>query len=114
MQSKSETESGYSSLSFSKALLMYISLANLLDHCTQGGGTGSGSDRWGYNMVQIVEEDQHKAAFITNEGLFEPTVMSFRLTNSPATFQTMMDIIFREQIARGYLTVYMDNIVIHT
>ena len=24
--------------------LMYISLANLLDHCTQGGGTGSGSD----------------------------------------------------------------------
>ena len=44
MQSKSETESGYSSLSFSKALLMYISLANSLDHCTQGGGTGSSGD----------------------------------------------------------------------
>jgi len=114
MQSKSETESEYSSLSFSKALLTYISLANSLDHCTQGGGTGSGSDRWGYNTVQIVEKDWHKAAFITNEGLFEPIVMFFRLTNSPATFQTMMDTIFWEQIARGHLTVYMDDIAIHT
>ena len=53
-------------------------------------------------------------AFITNEGLFEPTVMFFGLTNSPATFQTMIDTIFQEQIARGYLTIYMDNIAIHT
>jgi len=40
--------------------------------------------------------------------------MFFGLTNSPATFQTMMDTIFREQIARGTLTVYMDNIAVHT
>ncbi len=70
--------------------------------------------RWGYNAVQIIEEDRHKAAFITNQGLFEPTVMFFGLTNSPAMFQTMMDTIFQEQIARGTLTVYMDNIAIHT
>ena len=65
-------------------------------------------------MVQVVEEDRHKAAFVTNMGLFEPTVMFFGLTNSPATFQTMMDTIFCEQIARGTLTVYMDDIAIHT
>ena len=41
---------------------------------------------WRYNMVQIVPEDQHKAAFVTNQELFEPTVMFFGLTNSPATF----------------------------
>jgi len=70
--------------------------------------------RWGFNMVQIVEEDRHKAAFVTNQGLFEPTVMFFGLTNSLVTFQTMMDTIFKEQIARGTLTVYMDNIAIHT
>jgi hypothetical protein len=40
--------------------------------------------------------------------------MFFGLTNSPATFQTMMDTIFREQITRGTLTVYMDNIAVHT
>jgi hypothetical protein len=69
---------------------------------------------WGYNTVQIVPEDQHKAAFVTNQGLFKPTVMFFGLTNSPATFQTMMDTIFCEQIMRGTLMVYMDDIAVHT
>jgi hypothetical protein len=40
--------------------------------------------------------------------------MFFGLTNSPAMFQTMMDTIFREQIACGTLTVYMDDIAVHT
>ncbi len=65
-------------------------------------------------MVQIIEEDRHKAAFITNQGLFKPTVMFFGLTNSPAMFQTIMDTIFHKQIAWGTLTVYMDNIAIYT
>jgi hypothetical protein len=65
-------------------------------------------------MVQIVPEDQHKVAFVTNQGLFEPTVMFFGLINSPATFQTMMDTIFREQIMRGTLTIYMDDIAVHS
>ena len=42
--------------------------------------------RWGYNNVQIKEEDKWKAAFTTYLGSFEPTVMYFGLTNSPATF----------------------------
>jgi hypothetical protein len=51
---------------------------------------------------------------VTNRGLFQPKVMFFGLTNSPATFQTMMDTIFHEQIAHRMLTVYMDDIVVHT
>ena len=42
--------------------------------------------RWRYNNVRIKERDEWKAAFTTPEGLFEPTVMFFGLTNSPATF----------------------------
>jgi RNase H-like domain found in reverse transcriptase/Reverse transcriptase (RNA-dependent DNA polymerase) len=53
-------------------------------------------------------------AFIMNEGLFEPTVMFFGLTNSPATFQTMMNSIFTNKIAKKWLTVYMGNMAIHT
>jgi len=49
---------------------------------------------WGYNEVLIKPEDQWKVAFITNEGLYEPMVMFFGLTNSPATFQMMMNTIF--------------------
>jgi len=47
--------------------------------------------RWGYNNVRIKEGDEWKAAFTTPEGSFEPTVMFFGLTNSPATFQAMMN-----------------------
>jgi Reverse transcriptase (RNA-dependent DNA polymerase) len=70
--------------------------------------------RWGYNNVRIKEGDEWKAAFITNEGLFGPTVMFFGLTNSPATFQMMMNSIFANEIAEKWLTVYMDDMAIHT
>jgi RNase H-like domain found in reverse transcriptase/Reverse transcriptase (RNA-dependent DNA polymerase) len=40
--------------------------------------------------------------------------MFFGLTNSPATFQTMMNSIFAEEIAEKWLTVYMDDMAIHT
>ena len=47
--------------------------------------------RWGYNNIRIKEGDQHKAAFKTKYGLYELNIMFFGLTNSPATFQAMMD-----------------------
>ncbi|SJL19037.1 uncharacterized protein ARMOST_22644 [Armillaria ostoyae] len=68
--------------------------------------------RWGYNNVRIKKDDEWKAAFRTNHGLFEPTVMFFGLTNSPATFQWMMNDIFKDLIATGKVTVYLDDILI--
>ena len=70
--------------------------------------------RWGYNNVRIKEGDEWKAAFVTNLGLFEPRVMFFGLTNSPATFQTMMNEIFATELREGWLSIYMDDILIHT
>ena len=70
--------------------------------------------RWGYNNVRIKKGDEWKAAFITNRGLFEPRVMFFGLTNSPATFQMMMDDYFKEEIAKGEVIIYMDDILIPT
>lgn len=70
--------------------------------------------RWGYNNVRIKEGDEWKAAFRTNRGLFEPLVMFFGLCNSPATFQTMMNELFRELIEEGVVAVYMDDILIFT
>jgi len=69
---------------------------------------------WGYNNIRIKEGDKYKAAFKTSEGLFEPMVMFFGLTNSPATFQTMMDDIFQEEVAQGWLCIYMDDMIIAT
>jgi hypothetical protein len=62
----------------------------------------------------MKEEDEWKAAFQMNCGLYKPLVMFFRLTNSLATFQTMMDGIFKELITEGIIVVYLDNILIFT
>ena len=40
--------------------------------------------------------------------------MFFRLTNSPATFQTMMNDIFIDMISEGVVVVYLDDILIFT
>ena len=70
------------------------------------------SIRSGYNNIRIKEGDQWKAAYITSKGLFEPTVMFFRLSNSPTTFQRFMNDLFKDMIAEGWLIVYMDDMLI--
>jgi hypothetical protein len=40
--------------------------------------------------------------------------MFFGLTNLPATFQMMMNTIFQKEVSQGWLSVYMDDIAIHT
>ena len=68
--------------------------------------------RWGYHNVRIKDGNQWKAAFKTNKGLFEPTVMFFWLCNSPATFQAMMNEIFKDMLDKGWIVIYMDDILI--
>jgi hypothetical protein len=70
--------------------------------------------RWGYNNVWMKEGNEWKAAFHTNQGLFEPLVMFLGLTNSPSTFQTMMNDIFQDLIMEGVVCVYLDDILIFT
>jgi hypothetical protein len=69
---------------------------------------------WGYNNVHIHKGNEWKAAFHTNRGLFEPLVMYFGLTNSPATFQTIMNEIFQDLITKGIVSIYLDDILIFT
>ncbi|KAG5729759.1 hypothetical protein E4T56_gene913 [Termitomyces sp. T112] len=70
--------------------------------------------QWSYNNMNMQEGDEWKAAFWTNRGLFKPLVIFFRLTNSPATFQTMMNNVFQNLIVEGVVCVYLDNILIYT
>jgi len=69
---------------------------------------------WGFNNVCIKPGDEWKAVFCTNHGLFEPLVMFFGMTNSPTTFQTMMNDVFRTVIAEGIVVVYLNDILIFT
>ena len=70
--------------------------------------------QWGYNNVQIKEEDEQKAVFIMLEGLFEPTVMFFGLSNSPATFQTIMNQILWDLINIEEVASFIDNVTVGT
>jgi len=69
---------------------------------------------WGFNNVCIKPGDEWKAAFHTNCGLFEPLIIFFGMTNSPATFQTMMNDVFRTVIAEEIAVVYLEDILIFT
>jgi len=70
--------------------------------------------RWGYNNVRIKESDEWKVAFTMHIGSFEPVVMFFSLTNSPATFQTMMNNIFRDLINKGDVATFIDDVLVGT
>jgi hypothetical protein len=67
----------------------------------------------GYNNIRIHKGDEWKAAFQTPNGFYKPTVMFFGMTNSPATFQSMMDHIFKDLINNRGVIIYMDDILIH-
>ena len=67
---------------------------------------------WGYNNIRIHKGDEWMAAFKTNKGLFEPTVMFFSMCNSPATFQAMIDDIFVGMINGKLVIIYMVDILI--
>ena len=70
--------------------------------------------RWGYSNVRIKEGDEWKAAFSMLEGSFKPTVMFFGLTNSPATFQEMMNDLLRDLVVEEKIVVFIDNVMIAT
>ena len=52
--------------------------------------------------------------FTTPEGAFKPMVMFFGLTNSPATFQTMMNELLRDLINMGKVAAFIDDVIIGT
>jgi len=47
-------------------------------------------------------------------GSFEPTVMFFGMTNSPAIFQAMMNEILRDLINKGKVVAFVDNVLVGT
>ena len=70
--------------------------------------------RWGYNNVRIKEGDEWKAAFTTYVGSFEPVVMFFGMTNSPAIFQAMMNEILKDMINEGKVVAFVNNVLVGT
>ncbi|CAF2043665.1 unnamed protein product [Rotaria magnacalcarata] len=67
--------------------------------------------RSGYWQVELDPDSRDKTAFITHRGLYEFRVMPFGLSNAPATFQCLMDVVLAGLKWQSCL-VYIDDIVV--
>ncbi|CAF1479320.1 unnamed protein product, partial [Adineta ricciae] len=64
----------------------------------------------GFWQIPIKEEDKHKTAFVTAEGLYEWNVLAQGLKNSPPSFQRVMAEVLSP--CRLFTLVYIDDIVV--
>ena len=65
----------------------------------------------GYNQILMAEEDQEKTAFVTSQGLYYYRVMPFGLKNAGATYQRLVNQMFKKQIGRN-VKVYVDDMLV--
>ena len=66
----------------------------------------------GYWQVPMVPGSREKTAFVTEQGLFQFTVMPFGLQGAPATFQRMMDRLIAGM--GGFCAAYLDDLVVYS
>jgi hypothetical protein len=69
--------------------------------------------RSGYHQLKIRECDISKTAFILRYGLYEYTVMSFGLTNAPAYFMYLMNMVFIKYLDK-FVVLFIDDVLVYS
>ena len=64
-----------------------------------------------YNQIRMKEADQEKTSFVTSQGLFCYKVMLFGLKNAGATYQRLMNKMFKHQIGRN-VQIYVNDMLV--
>ena len=66
---------------------------------------------FGYNQIRMDEINQEKTSFVTSQSLVCYKVMPFGLKNAGATYQKLVNHMFRPQIGRN-VEVYIDDMLV--
>ena len=66
----------------------------------------------GYLQMRISAEDVPKTGFTSPFGHHHFKILCLGLSNAPSTFQSVISHIFREQIVKRYVVVYLDDILV--
>ena len=65
----------------------------------------------GYNQIQMASKDEEHTVFVTDKSIYCYKVMPFGLKNIRATYQRLVNKIFKVQI-RSNMKVYVDDILV--
>ncbi|CAA0810386.1 Unknown protein, partial [Striga hermonthica] len=65
----------------------------------------------GYHQIPLAREDWKRVSFVTSRGTYCYVVMPFGLKNAGATYQRLVDKIFKEQLGRN-MEVYVDDMLV--
>ncbi|CAA0832670.1 Unknown protein, partial [Striga hermonthica] len=65
----------------------------------------------GYHQIPLAREDRKRVSFVTSRGTYCYVVMPFGLKNAGATYQRLVDKIFKEQLGRN-MEVHVDDMLV--
>ena len=85
---------------------------DLLVDATAGHSLLSFMDAYsGYNQIRMNPGDEEKTSFITDQGTYCYRVMPFGLKNARATYQRLVNYMFRDLIGKS-MEVYVDDLLV--
>ena len=65
----------------------------------------------GYNQIPMYEPDQEHTSFMTDKGIYCYIGMPFGLINAGATYQRLVNMMFKEHIGKT-MEVYVDDMLV--